>query len=1022
MKLILTLILILIIIKLFFDNKKECFNQEINYETEYQVALVKNELAKSALTNAEAVATSSAAVAKAAAAASTAVSAVSKVAQNKADAENNNEENVVSSEVVAKAATTAATATAAIAEFAKKSAATDKEGIEKKIKEKEEAEAKVVAAKTAADNNRTTKPPITTKVSMLYEFKEHKFTTANKTGPQGPTLQEVKQAYSSVSWAQNSEFLNMTTQGIQEWKVPVTGNYKIRAAGAKGGDSVDNLKGGKGIDLTITTTLNKGEIIKILVGQSGISANANKSSDGTGGGGGTFVVRDIKTPIIVAGGGGGASSNIVLWNYSGDKNGGNGTNTTNGGGGGRGSHSNFIAKAGIDGNGATTSNETIGNGNGSPGGGLLSNGVFYNTSQPVGIGFINGGLGGGNTGGFGGGAGGYQDYRFTGGGGGGYSGGAGAIYDGNSNGFPLYTAGGGGSYSITGKFDTQEFNNSDGFVTITLVDTNDTKSSAFSKLFTESMTYNIPKSVNKLKIFMIGGGASGYGSHGGGGGAGYITTSEILQIKEGTVITVSIGVGGVRTSTGNEAQTFDGKPTTVTIKDNTYTAKGGLASIRWPSQNCFNGGFGSSGGGGAGNSGSGGNGGSGGSNESDGAAYKGGEGMGTSAFNNTINFIGKSPFNFRAGAGGATGVSSHSGGGGAGGIICDTVNYPTAENGGDTTSGKGGVGFGAGGGSGGYNVNTYYYGGAGASGMVYIFEEETDINTQPPKDFTNIIPSKGMGRSMYICCSNDGKYVYQATLGQIHGSDDYGKNFKAFTTEDTEWSHINCDPSGAIIAATTWGGKLQTSFDYGKNWTNNTAVMSNLSGAYISPNKQFLYYYAPVGFIVKMSGNQYTSGGQILNTNNWGQFWPRCKMASSEDGNILYITGGGQGKKCYMSKNGGSNWQEINLEAGVYQGVACSSDGSIVYIAGGNGRLYHSTDTGATWNNIQNGNMWYDVCCSSDGKKVFICGDNLRYSFDSGKSWKELKYGGQNLMSICCSKDGTKVYFALGQGGIFYLE
>ena len=60
------------------------------------------------------------------------------------------------------------------------------------------------------------------------------------------------------------------------------------------------------------------------------------------------------------------------------------------------------------------------------------------------------------------------------------------------------------------------------------------------------------------------------------------------------------------------------------------------------------------------------------------------------------------------------------GGGGAGGIICDNCSHPTAENGGDSTSGKGGVGFGAGGGSGGYN-GQYHYGGAGAPGMVYLF-------------------------------------------------------------------------------------------------------------------------------------------------------------------------------------------------------------------------------------------------------------------------------------------------------------
>ncbi len=224
----------------------------------------------------------------------------------------------------------------------------------------------------------------------------------------------------------------------------------------------------------------------------------------------------------------------------------------------------------------------------------------------------------------------------------------------------------------------------------------------------------MPVDVDNLKIFMIGGGGSGYGGHSGAGGAGYITTVNADKISKGTTIKVNIGAGGVGTLMLGANK---GQATTITILGNTYTANGGLSAIHGNAP----GGAGSSGGGGAGNAGPGGNGGSGGSNGANGSTYVGGAGMGTSAFQNAINFIGNSAYNFRAGLGGTTGNSTHSGGGGAGGIICDNISYPTAENGGDTTSGKGGQGFGAGGGSGGYNINTFYYGGAGAPGMAYIF-------------------------------------------------------------------------------------------------------------------------------------------------------------------------------------------------------------------------------------------------------------------------------------------------------------
>lgn len=239
---------------------------------------------------------------------------------------------------------------------------------------------------------------------------------------------------------------------------------------------------------------------------------------------------------------------------------------------------------------------------------------------------------------------------------------------------------------------------------------------SFNKIFTTSTTYVMPMALPNLRIFMIGGGASGFSSHSGAGGAGYILNVAHGQISAGTSISITIGAGGQRTgNSGNDGPAYNGGNTLVTIGNTTYNAEGGKNS---GSTMNMPGGNGSSGGGGAGNDGYAGNGGSGGSNGSSGNSYGGGTGMGVEAFNNAVIPTGV----FSAGAGGAAGNSSHSGGGGAGGVITDIVSYPTAEDGGSSLSGKGGVGFGAGGGSGGYNYGTYYYGGAGAPGMVYIYE------------------------------------------------------------------------------------------------------------------------------------------------------------------------------------------------------------------------------------------------------------------------------------------------------------
>jgi hypothetical protein len=294
----------------------------------------------------------------------------------------------------------------------------------------------------------------------LYEFTSHTFTTGGKSGPTGPTLAEVRSNYSGVNWAQNNEFLNMSKQGIQEWKVPITGDYIIKAAGAAGGGRVTY---NRGRNIQLTTKLNKGEVINILVGQMGLS-----SSLGGGGGGGTFIVRNIQNVILVAGGGGGIgdvrrNESINELSDAVSPNIGNGNN-------GCGLETNLNSNAyyglgGVEGNGGKGSCYAGG------GAGLIGNGGDvnrrYSSLSNISLSFINNGTGGfsyGDTimhGGFGGGG----ASALGGGGGGGYSGGGGC---GITPDIGWLSGGGGGSYGIGNVIDNGAINVSAGFVEITL--------------------------------------------------------------------------------------------------------------------------------------------------------------------------------------------------------------------------------------------------------------------------------------------------------------------------------------------------------------------------------------------------------------------------------------------------------------------------------------------------------------------------------------------------------------------------
>jgi hypothetical protein len=230
---------------------------------------------------------------------------------------------------------------------------------------------------------------------------------------------------------------------FQTFTVPTTGVYRIHAYGAQGG-----YNGGMGAYVAGNFTLIAGTVLKMAVGQAGLTGVNSYSRGGGGGGGGSFVASMSNVPMMVAGGGGGygdgytattaspqvccfielnASTTPSAFPFPGGNN--NGT----------------------PGNGGTCDVNSAGAGagfftNGLPCNAIGGSGSFLNINGPVGS-QANPGAG---HGGFGGGGGAFNSSNGNrGGGGGGYSGGGG----GNANtGYEGYApGGGGGSYNSGGN-------------------------------------------------------------------------------------------------------------------------------------------------------------------------------------------------------------------------------------------------------------------------------------------------------------------------------------------------------------------------------------------------------------------------------------------------------------------------------------------------------------------------------------------------------------------------------------------
>ena len=272
----------------------------------------------------------------------------------------------------------------------------------------------------------------------------YNFTSCGKVGETGPSQNHADFEYAGTRLEGE---VNIIGSGIQQWTVPHDGTYRVTAYGSEGGDGgADSDRTGAGAKISGEFDLQGGEVLEILVGQTGGGIDT-----GAGGGGGTFVVRegitinDEDSILVIAGGGGG---------YGRD---GDGRDASVGSSGTWDSSGNN--EGGVDGGAGEDDSDIDGGTAGHPGGGagIWENGsVWWRSGSELGsdaLAYVNSGEGGlgpgrqegeGGFGGFGG-AGGGAEYNWgpAGGGGGGYSGGAGGWRE---NGL-MGAGGGGGSYN-----------------------------------------------------------------------------------------------------------------------------------------------------------------------------------------------------------------------------------------------------------------------------------------------------------------------------------------------------------------------------------------------------------------------------------------------------------------------------------------------------------------------------------------------------------------------------------------------
>jgi hypothetical protein len=144
---------------------------------------------------------------------------------------------------------------------------------------------------------------------------------------------------------------------------------------------------------------------------------------------------------------------------------------------------------------------------------------------------------------------------------------------------------------------------------------------------------------------------------------------------------------------------------------------------------------------------------------------------------------------------------------------------------------------------------------------------------------------------------------------------------------------------------------------------------------------------------------------------------PWQSVASSADGGRLLAAALGYNAGfIYLSTNSGAAWTQTTAPGLGWAAVAISADGAKLAAAPYFGTLYVSSDAGASFTSGGPTNSWSSVASSADGTRLVAAspdsygGDGLIYvSTNSGATWTPTSAPSNSWASVASSGDGTQL-------------
>lgn len=246
------------------------------------------------------------------------------------------------------------------------------------------------------------------------------------------------------------------------------------------------------------------------------------------------------------------------------------------------------------------------------------------------------------------------------------------------------------------------------------------------------------------------------------------------------------------------------------------------------------------------------------------------------------------------------------------------------------------------------------------------------------------------------------------------------------TDATKNWYSVATSDDGTKAFATIINGSLMKSSDSGATWTPVSALGSkNWSKVAVSPTGQRVVAAVQRG-PVYMSNDYGSTFSEVvaLGSRWWGQ------VQISSDGTRIALAanpdvpnGHPNTGRVYISSDSGATWTYSELGT-TATALSMSRNGQYLVMGAWNGLMYSSSDYGATWTTREAGTLRYytEMSSTPDGSTVYASTlyTKILKSTDYGVTWTQLSNAQNKIYrSVRNSSDGTKV-IAVAQSGNTY--